>query len=51
MIELIIGLLVAKWWTDKDEKKVKTQEFTGNVDANGIPYGYVRNGETIKDLQ
>ena len=51
MIELLIGLLVSKWWTDKDQKKTNPQEFTGNIDANGIPYGYVRDGETIKDLQ
>lgn len=52
MIEWIIGFLVAKWWTDRDEKRKKPQEFSGNiVDANGIPYGYVRDGETIRDLQ
>jgi hypothetical protein len=51
MIEWLIGFLVAKWWTDKDEKKNRPQEFSGNIDANGIPYGYVRTGETIKDLQ
>ena len=49
MLEWIIGLLVAKWWADKQEKK--EPEFTGNIDANSIPYGYVKSGETIKDLQ
>ncbi len=51
MIDLLIGFLVAKWWTDKDEKRKKPQEFSGNIDANGIPYGYVRSGENIRDLQ
>ncbi|MDE1829426.1 MAG: hypothetical protein KGI25_03790 [Thaumarchaeota archaeon] len=51
MIEWLIGLLVAKWWTDKEEKKKVEPEFSGSIDANGIPYGYVRSGETIRDLQ
>ncbi|MDE1766368.1 MAG: hypothetical protein KGI27_08880 [Thaumarchaeota archaeon] len=51
MIDLLIGLLVAKWWTDRDEKRKKPQEFSGNIDCNGIPYGYVKDGETIRDLQ
>ncbi len=52
MIDLLIGLLVAKWWTDRDEKRKKPQEFSGDiVDANGILYGYVRSGEIVKDLQ
>ncbi len=49
MIDLLIGLLVAKWWTDRQEKK--EPEFSGNIDCDGIPYGYVKDGETIRDLQ
>jgi hypothetical protein len=53
MIEWIIGFLVAKWWVDKEEKKQKEMEqvqFSGNIDYSGIPYGYVRDGESVKDL-
>jgi hypothetical protein len=47
MIEWIIAFLVAKWWSDRKEKK----GFSGNIDYNVIPYGYVRDGESIRDLQ
>ena len=52
MIEWIIGFLIAKWWTDKEEKKEKeqTQEFSGNIEYT-IPFGYVRDGESVQDLQ
>lgn len=50
MIEWIIGFLVAKWWTDKQEKKKQVQEFTGNIECT-IPFGYIRDGESIQDLQ
>lgn len=50
MIEWIIGLAVA-YKLVYGKKKNKPQEFTGNVIYNGIPFGYVKNGEAIKDLQ
>lgn len=52
MIEWIIGFLVAKWWTEKEENKEReqVQEFSGNIEYT-ISYGYVRNDETIQDLQ
>lgn len=50
MIEWIIGFLVAKWWTDKEKKKERTQELTGNIECT-IPFGYVRDGESIQDLK
>ncbi|HZS74817.1 MAG TPA: hypothetical protein VFA69_09995 [Candidatus Nitrosotalea sp.] len=52
MIEWFIGFLVAKWWTDKEEKKEKerVQEISGNIEFT-IPFGYVRDGESVQDLQ
>lgn len=44
MIEWIIGFLVAKWWTDKEEKK-NAEESSENI--YNIAFGYVHNGETI----
>lgn len=52
MIEWIVGFLVAKWWMEKDEKKKKEhrQEFAGNIEVT-VPFGYVRDGESVQDLQ
>ncbi len=52
MIEWFIGFLLAKWWTDKEEKKKKEQlqEFSGNIELT-IPFGYVRDGESVQDLR
>ncbi len=54
MIEWIIGFLVAKWWVDKEEKKQKEmeqdQEYKGFVEYDGMNYGYVKDGESVKDL-
>jgi len=53
MIEWIIGFLVAKWWTDQEEKKKKEmeqdQEFSGNIEYT-IPFGYLKEDESVKDL-
>jgi hypothetical protein len=48
MIEWIIGFLVAKWWADKEEKK--ECKSSGNIECT-IPFGYVRDGESIQDLK
>ncbi|MGB6463282.1 MAG: hypothetical protein WCC52_02280 [Nitrosotalea sp.] len=54
MIEWLIGFLVAKWWTDKEEKNKQKieqyQTYSGNIEIK-IPFGYVRDGEEIQDLQ
>ena len=51
MIEWMIGLLVAKWWADKEEKKEKEpRQFSGSP-GFAIPFGYVRDGESVRDLQ
>lgn len=50
MIEWLIGLIVA-YKMVYGKKKTKTQEFTGNIIYNDIPFGYVKDGEYIKDLQ
>lgn len=52
MIEWVIGFLVAKWWTDREEKKKieKDQAFSGNIEYT-IPFGYLRNGESVQDLR
>jgi len=54
MIEWIIGLLVAKWWIDKEEKKKRqieqAQEFSRNLECT-IPFGFIHKGESIQDLQ
>lgn len=54
MIEWIIGILVAKWWMDKEEKKKNLN----NIILSDIQeieqtncFGYIRNGESIEDLQ
>ena len=49
MIDWIIAFIVAKWWSDRKEKK-QAQEFSGNIEYT-IPYGFVRDGENIRDLQ
>lgn len=52
MIEWIIGFLVAKWWLDKEDRKEKKQagEFPRNIEFT-IPFGYIRDGESVRDLQ
>lgn len=50
MIEWLIGFVVAKWWVDKEEKKKQQdQEFSGNIECK-IPFGYLKEDESIKDL-
>lgn len=50
MIEWLIGFLVAKWCTDREEKKKQVKEFSENIECT-IPFGYVRDGESIQDLK
>lgn len=52
MIEWLIGFLAAKWYMDKEDTKEKkqAQEFSGNIEYT-IPFGYVRDGESVRDLQ
>lgn len=52
MIGIIIALLVG-YWFGKNEKQVPKQidsEYTGSIEYNGIDYGYVRDGESVRDL-
>ena len=56
MIEWVIGFLVAKWWVDKEEKKKNDpkqmdREYKGFVEYEGMNYGYVKDGESVQDLQ
>ncbi len=50
MIDIIIALLVGSWLGKKEELEQKDQEYTGSINYNGVDYGYVREGESVKDL-
>jgi len=52
MIGIIIALLVG-YWLGKNEKQVPNQidsEYSATVECNGMDYGYVRDGESVRDL-
>lgn len=52
MIGIILALLLG-YWLGKNEKKEQKQmdkEYTGSVEYDGIDYGYVREGESVRDL-
>lgn len=52
MIGIIIALLVG-YWMGKNEKQIPKQsdmEYSGSVECNGMDYGYVRDGESVRDL-
>lgn len=50
MIDVIIALLLGYWLGKKEDTKQKDQEYTGSIKYNSMDYGYVRDGESIKDL-
>lgn len=55
MIEWIIGILFAYWWVYKRKPKRQGQnlqkdEPLGTTGHNGVPFGYLKNDETIRDL-
>lgn len=52
MIGIIIAILVG-YWMGKNEKQTSKQidaEYTGSMKYNGVDYGYVRDGESVRDL-
>jgi hypothetical protein len=49
MMERISAFLVAKGWFGRKEKR-ELQKFTGKIDYN-VPVGFLRDGESIHDLQ
>ena len=48
MIGIIIAFLLGYWLGEK--KETKQEEYTGKIEYNGMDYGYVRDGESVKDL-
>jgi len=48
MIGIIIAFLLGYWLREKNE--IKQEEYTGKIEYNGMDYGYVRDGESVKDL-
>ncbi|MDE1818372.1 MAG: hypothetical protein KGI19_07195 [Thaumarchaeota archaeon] len=52
MIGIIIALFVG-YYLGKNEKQDQKQtevEYTGAVEYNGMNYGYVKDGESVRDL-
>ena len=48
MIGIIIAFLLGYWLGEKKEPRQK--EYTGKIEDNDMDYGYVRDGESVKDL-
>ena len=53
MIGIIIALLLGYWLGKKENEdpKQKDQEYKGFVEFDGMNYGYVKDGESVQDLQ
>jgi hypothetical protein len=54
MIGIIIAFVLGYWLGEKKESKqeeyVRDHEYTGKIEYNDMDYGYVRDGESVKDL-
>lgn len=54
MLDLIIALGISWWWLNrkKKNKEIKQDDdnYKGYVDVDGRDYGYVKEGESIKEL-
>ena len=48
MIGIIIAFLLGYWLGEKNQPKPK--KYTSSIEYNEIDYGYVKDGESIKDL-
>lgn len=52
MIEWIIGILVAKWWMDEEEKnKLEKYNKAPKCVKLKFPFGYAKPDESIEDLR
>ncbi len=55
MIEWLIGFLVAYWWIYKrkpkgQEQNLEKDEPVEGIGYNEVPFGYLKNDETVRGL-
>ena len=48
MIGIILAFLIGYWFGKK--KETKQSQYTEKIEYNIIDYGYVRDGESVRDL-
>lgn len=56
LVGVFLYIIILCGWYNRNQKNIHAyfqgqNEPVGNIDYNGIPYGYVRDGESVKDLQ
>ncbi len=57
MIDIILAFLLGWYLRDKGnenkpskQQKIQQDEPVGNIDCNGVLFGYMKNNERVKDL-
>ena len=51
MIDILLALFLGYYYRKAEEKDKKHLEETGNIEQNGVPFGYCRENETPEDLK